>query len=139
MVKYMIGFALALALPVGEVAMAQTIGVPDPQQAAIDALVRSLIAVMDEVPKDSPKNVYAAEFSLRVDRAGNLECPKVLKAIGIASMSPKMNAASLSALKSLGSTLTICKKGTGSGPAGLGQGLGPLPGFSLGGGTDYTN
>ena len=139
MTKHLIGLALALAVPLASAASAQTIGVPDPQQAAIDALARSLIAVMDEVPKNSPQNVYAAEFSLRVDRAGKLECPKVLKAIKIAGMSPKMTATALAALKSLSSTLAICKGGTGAGPTGSGIGPGPLPGFSVGGGTDYTN
>ena len=147
--RYVMGFSLALALalptalgmPMISAAQAQTIGVPDPQQAAIDALTNSLIAVMDQLPANSPQNVYAAEFALRVDRASNLECPKILIAVKNARLSPKMNVVSLKALKSLSSTLAICRSGTGAGPAGAGNGLGvgPLPGFSLGGGTDYTS
>lgn len=113
-------------------AMGQTAALVSTEAAAAERLQYDLRVAANRVPAGSPTNMYEAQFAALIDRS-QLNCSQIRRAIERTTGLPKP---AVAALKVLGGTLQTCGMGTGAVGGGVATVAG-LPGFSVGGGSDY--
>lgn len=103
---------------------------------AAERLLRALIVAATSLPETADARAYEATFALEVDRS-TVTCDPLLRVMDRALVAP-MSKPAHDGLRNLRASLAGCRpRGTRGGP-GDGFALAQVPGFSVGGGSDYT-